>query len=106
VIYWRLFPGSNPRGWDSRLQVFRAARGTEPFEPASVLPPTAYGPVKFDVLEVWQVEIDQPSDDPGDRLHAFAHALASDSATEVTIEVAPLSGANVELGAVVAEPCS
>ena len=67
--------------------------------------PRRFG-VKFDVLEVWQVEIDQPSEDPGDRLHAFAHALASDSATEVTVKVAPLSGANVELGAVVAEPCS
>ena len=47
-----------------------------------------YGQVRIDVLEVRQIEIDQPSDDPGDRLHAFAHAWASDSATEVTIEVA------------------
>src|SRR6185312_9397624 len=38
------------------------------------------------------------------RLHAFAHAWASDSATEVTIEVAPLSGAQVEVSALVAEP--
>ena len=56
------------------------------------------------MLEVRQIEIDQPSDDPGDRLHAFAHAWANDSATEVTIEVAPLSGAHVEVSALVAEP--
>lgn len=87
-----------------QLQVLRAARGAEPVEPASVLLPTVYGQVKVDVLEVRQIEIDQPSDDPGDRLHAFAHAWASDSATEVTIEVAPLSGAHVEVSALVAEP--
>ena len=87
-----------------QLQVLRAARGAEPVEPASVLLPTVFGQVKVDVLEVRQVEIDQPSDDPGDRLHAFAHAWASDSATEVTIEVAPLSGSHVEVSALVAEP--
>ena len=87
-----------------QLQVLRAAKGAEPVEPTSVLLPTAFGPVKVDVLEVRQVEIDQPSDDPGDRLHAFAHAWANDSATEVTIEVAPLTGAHVEVGALVAEP--
>jgi hypothetical protein len=87
-----------------QLQVLRAARGAEPVEPASVLLPTAYGQVRVDVLEVRQIEIDQPSDDPGDRLHAFAHAWANDSATEVTIEAAPLSGAHVEVSALVAEP--
>ena len=87
-----------------QLQVLRAARGAEPVEPTSVLLPTAYGQVKVDVLEVRQIEIDQPSDDPGDRLHAFAHAWANDSATEITIEVAPLSGAHVEVSALVAEP--
>jgi hypothetical protein len=87
-----------------QLQVLRAARGAEPVEPASVLLPTVYGRVKVDVLEVRQIEIDQPSDDPGDRLHAFAHAWANDSATEVTIGVAPLSGAHVEVAALVAEP--
>lgn len=86
------------------LQVLRAARGAEPVEPASVLLPTVYGQVKVDVLEVRQIEIDQPSDDPGDRLHASAHAWANDSATEVTIEVAPLSGAHMEVSALVAEP--
>jgi hypothetical protein len=73
-------------------------------EPTSVLLPTLYGQVKVDVLEVRQIEIDQPSDDPGDRLHAFAHAWASDTATEVTIEVAPLSGAHVEVSTLAAEP--
>jgi hypothetical protein len=87
-----------------QLQVLRAARGAEPVEPAAVLLPTAYGQVKVDVLEVRQVEIDQPSDDPGDRLHAFAHAWANDTATEVTIEVAPLAGARVEASTLVAEP--
>jgi hypothetical protein len=87
-----------------QLQVLRAARGAEPVEPTSVLLPTAYGQVKVDVLEVRQAEIDQPSDDPGDRLHAFAHAWANDSATEVTIEVAHLNGAHTEVSALVAEP--
>ena len=32
--------------------------------------------MKVDVLEVRQVELDNPSDDPGDRLHASAHAAA------------------------------
>ena len=87
-----------------QLQVLRAARGAEPVEPTSVLLPTAYGPVRVDVLEVRQVEIDQPSDDPGDRLHALAHAWASDSATEVTIEVTPVSGTHVKVSALIAEP--
>lgn len=87
-----------------QLQVLRAARGAEPVDPTSVLLPTAYGPVKVDVLEVRQIEIDEPSDDAGDRLHAFAHAWASDSATEVTIEVALLSGMHFEVSTLVAEP--
>jgi hypothetical protein len=87
-----------------QLQVLRAAQGAEPVEPTSVLLPTPYGQVKVDVLEVRQIEIDQPSDDPGDRLHAFAHAWANDTATEVTIEVVPLNGARVEVSTLVAEP--
>lgn len=42
------------------LQVLRAVSGAEPVEPAAVLLPTAFGPVKVDVLEVCQVEIDHP----------------------------------------------
>lgn len=86
------------------LQVLRAARGAQPAGPTSVLLPTAYGQVKVDVLGVRQIEIDQPGDDPSDRLLAFAHAWASDTATEVTIEVAPLSGAHVQISTLVAEP--
>lgn len=69
-----------------------------------MLLPTPYGQVKVDVLEVRQIEIDQPSDDPGDRLHASAHAWANDTATEVAIEVVPLNGAHVEVSTLVAEP--
>jgi hypothetical protein len=87
-----------------QLQVLRAAQGAEPVEPTSVLLPTVHGQVRVDVLEVRQIEIDQPSDDPGDRLHASAHAWASDSATGLTIEVVPLSGARVEVSALVAGP--
>jgi hypothetical protein len=87
-----------------QLQVLRAARDAEPVEPAAVLLPTPYGQVKVDVLEVRQIEIDRPSDDPGDRLHASAHAWANDTASEVTIEVASLSGAHVEVSTLVAEP--
>lgn len=87
-----------------QLQVLRAARGAQPVEPAAVLLPTPYGQVKVDVLEVRQVEIDQPSDDPGDRLHASAHAWASDTASEVAIEVLPVNGAHVEVSTLVAEP--
>lgn len=75
-------------GATPQLQVLRSARGAEPVEPTSVLLPTVYGKVKVDVLEVRQIEIDQPSDDPGDRLHASAHAWATDTVTEVTIAVA------------------
>ena len=92
------------RGQVPQLQVLRAARDAEPVEPAAVLLPTAYGPVKVDVLEVRQIEIDQPSDDPGDRLHASAHAWANDTASEVTIEVASSRGAQVEVSTLVAEP--
>jgi len=92
------------RGQVPQLQVLRAARNAEAVEPAAVLLPTPYGQVKVDVLEVRQVEIDEPSDDPGDRLHASAHAWANDTASEVTIEVASLRGVQVEVSTLVAEP--
>lgn len=72
-----------------QLEVLRAAAGAQAVEPAAVLLPTPYGVVKVDVLEVRQDELDQPSDDPGDRLHAAAHAWANDTATEITTEVRP-----------------
>lgn len=78
--------------------------GAQPVEPAAVLLPTPYGPVKIDVLEVRQAELDRPSDDPGDRLHASAHAWANDTATALTIEVLPADGARLDVTTPVAEP--
>ncbi|HEY5854120.1 MAG TPA: hypothetical protein VIW24_08735 [Aldersonia sp.] len=56
-------------------------------------------------MEVRQVVLDQPSDDPGDRLHATAHAWASDTATatDVTIEVVRAGGDRVRVTTLVAE---
>jgi hypothetical protein len=85
------------RGDIPQLQVLRSAQGAEPVEPTSVLLPTVYGKIKVDVLVVRQIEIDEPSDDPGDRLHAFAHAWATDTATEVAIAVASSNGPPVEV---------
>lgn len=92
------------RGDQLQLEVLRAAPGAEAVEPAAVLLPTRYGAVKVDVIEVRQVELDKPSDDPGDRLHAASHAWANDSATEVVLEVHRTDGAGVEVTARVAEP--
>lgn len=92
------------RGEVPLLEVLRAADGAKPVEPAAVLLPTPYGDVKVDVLEVRQVELDQPSDDPGDRLYASAHAWAHDTATEVTVEVIRRDGERAEVTARVAEP--
>lgn len=88
----------------SHLEVLRAAGDAESVEPAAVLLPTPYGQVKVDVLEVRQIELDEPSDDPGDRLHASAHAWANDTATDVTIEVVRSSGERIEVMTPVAEP--
>lgn len=87
-----------------QLVVLRAAAGATAVEPAAVLLPTRFGEVKIDVLEVRQIELDEPSDDPGDRLHATAHAWANDTATDVTIEVVRLNGDPVEVTPKVAEP--
>lgn len=87
-----------------QLEVLRAATGAEPVDPTAVLLPTRFGPVKIDVLEVRQIELDQPSDDPGDRLHAFAHAWAHDTATELTIEVLLSDHSSVSVTTLVAEP--
>lgn len=87
-----------------QLEVLRAARGAQIVEPAAVLLPTPYGPVKVDVLEVRQVELDIPSDDPGDRLHASSHAWANEAATYFTIEVHTREGDMVSASALVAEP--
>ncbi len=87
-----------------QLEVLRAAHGAEPVDPSAVLLPTRYGTVKVDLLEVRQVELDEPSDDPGDRLYASAHAWANDTATDLTIEVVRSSRDHVEVTAPVAEP--
>lgn len=92
------------RGRTPQLQVLRAAAGARAVEPAAVLLPTRYGEVKVDVLEVRQIEIDRPSDDPGDRLHASSHAWASDTATSLTIHVLPTDGDPIEVTSPVAEP--
>lgn len=84
--------------------MLRLAEGSVPIEPAAVELPTQYGPVKVDVLEAKQAEIDRPSDDPGDRLHAAAHAWANDTATDVTIDVVRRNGEHVEVTTPVAEP--
>jgi hypothetical protein len=92
------------RGQRPHLELLRAAPGAQAVEPAALLLPTLYGPVRIDVLEVRQVEIDEPSDDPGDRLHANSHAWASDTATEITLEVFAADGATVVATTRVAEP--
>lgn len=71
----------------SQLEVLRSVEGADVVEPSAVSLQTEYGAVKVDVLEVRQVELDQPSNDPGDRLHATAHAWAFDTATDVTFIV-------------------
>lgn len=91
-------------GAASQLEVLRAADGARPVEPAAVVLPTPYGEVRVDVLEVRQVELDEPSDDPGDRLHASAHAWANDTATDITIEVVRPGDERIEVTTPVAEP--
>jgi hypothetical protein len=44
------------------------------------------------------------SDDPGDRLHASAHAWANDTATALTIKVLPADGHRIDVTTPVAEP--
>jgi hypothetical protein len=85
-------------------QMAAVVTGAEPVEPAAVLLPTPSGPVKIDVLQVRQVELDRPSDDPGDRLHASAHSWAYDTATELTLEVIRPPAATLTVTTPVAEP--
>lgn len=83
------------------LDVVDRLRGASPH--LEVLP-TPFGPVKVDVLEVRQVELDDPSADPGDRLHAFSHAWANDTATPVTFRAVSTAGETVAAQALAAEP--
>ncbi|MCY7419590.1 MAG: hypothetical protein LH650_14085 [Chloroflexi bacterium] len=92
------------RGGVSHLEVLRSIDGAEPVEPTAVLLPTTRGRVKVDVLEVRQVELDRPSEDSGDRLHASSHAWAYDTATALTIEAIAGNGDRLEVTALVAEP--
>lgn len=91
-------------GTTPQLEVLRSAAGAEAVEPAAVLLPTRHGSVKVDVLEVRQAEIDVPSDDPGNRLHAASHAWAYDTATDLTIEAITRSGDRTTATTPVAEP--
>lgn len=91
-------------GAEPQLELLRAANDAETVEPAAVMLKTRYGRVKVDVLEVRQIELDEPSDDPGDRLHASAHAWAFDTATPLTIEVRRRDGDLIEVTTPVAEP--
>lgn len=92
-------------GTDAKLEVLRRAGGTKPEEPAGVLVTTTFGQVRVDVLEVNQAELDQLSDDPGDRLHVQSHAWASDSATDLSISVITAGGeVLVSVSTRIAEP--
>ena len=92
------------RGRTPHLEGLRAARGAKAKEPSAVILPTEYGEVNVDVLEVRQIELDEPSDDAGDRLHAAAHAWAHDTATDLIVEVALANGQKIEVTTPVAEP--
>lgn len=87
-----------------QLEILRASAGAKDVEPAAVLLPTRFGNVKVDVLEVQQFEIDDPSDDPGDRLHAAAHAWAYDTSTPVELHAIRADGEVVRVTTYVAEP--
>ncbi|MEJ5943691.1 nucleotidyl transferase AbiEii/AbiGii toxin family protein [Pseudokineococcus basanitobsidens] len=92
------------RGEVPQLELLRGADGARSVDPTAVVLPTPYGDVTVDVLEVRQIELDEASDDPGDRLHAAAHAWAFDTATDVEIEVTVPGGAAVTVTTSVAEP--
>jgi len=91
--------GSRPH-----LELLREVSGARSVQPAAVMLPTAFGAARVDVLEVNQVEIDQPSDDPGDRLFAAAHAWAYDTASPVDLGAEPLQGSAIQVRTLVAEP--
>lgn len=74
-------------GRESTLEVLRSSQGAKDAPPAGAMIETPSGLIKVDVLEVRQVEIDYPSDDAGDRLHASSHAWALETATTVGISV-------------------
>lgn len=93
-----------PQNQRRQLEILRAAAGAQAVEPAAVILPTILGPVKIDVLEVRQAELDNPSADPGDRLHTTAHAWAFHTATNTTIHAQRASGEVIRATARIAEP--
>ncbi|MEH3076874.1 MAG: nucleotidyl transferase AbiEii/AbiGii toxin family protein [Quadrisphaera sp.] len=86
------------------LELLRQAPGSTAVLPEAVMLPTAFGDVRVDVLTVRQVELDDPSTDPGDRLHASSHAWAHQTASRVSIVVHSIAGPPVAVTAAVAEP--
>jgi hypothetical protein len=74
-------------GRGGQLEILRESSGTSVAEPAGVMVPTRFGEVRVDVLEVNQFELENPSDDVGDRLHIGSHAWAADTASMMTISV-------------------
>jgi hypothetical protein len=92
-------------GQGRQLEILRSSSETRAAEPAGVLVPTSFGDVRVDVLEVNQYELDNPSDNVGDRLHATSHAWAADSASVMTISVVTSSEDElVQVSTKVAEP--
>ena len=88
-----------------QLELLRRAPGTNPVEPSAVEVGTDAGMVKVDVIQVNQAEIEKPSDDPGDRLHASSHAWALDTATPIEISsVDRATGTTASISALVATP--
>jgi len=87
------------------LEVLRATDGAKDAAPSGVFVQTPAGEVKVDVLAVNQADLDRPSDDAGDRLFASSHAWASDSASEMTLQVMTFSDeVLVVTDALIAEP--
>lgn len=88
----------------SQLEVLRSVTGARPVEPAAVMLATPHGDVKVDVIEVRQGAIDQRDADPGDRLHAWSHMWAFNSATTIIIDVILKNGKYVTTSTRMAEP--
>lgn len=86
------------------LELVRRAEGSRDDGPVGVVIPTRFGEVRVDVLEVRQIELDEPSDDAGDRLHAASHAWASDTASPVEIVVLHPDQSTSRVLAPIAEP--
>lgn len=74
-------------GRERQLEILRESDRTKPAEPVGVYVPTKFGDVRVDVLEVSQHELENPSEDVGDRLHAGSHAWAADTASPMSIVV-------------------